>query len=100
MASWVRIPPIISFEDITVCKWSKHVLKFMVSWFKRKCSLVVELSTADRMVPSSNPGSSFIPALLAQSVEHQTFNLRATGSSPVQGCIDFLQQYLRLSSDF
>ena len=24
-------------------------------------------------------------ALLAQSVEHKTFNLRATGSSPVQG---------------
>ena len=29
-------------------------------------------------------------AWLAQSVEHQTFNLRVTGSSPVSGCLTFV----------
>ena len=34
--------------------------------------------------------SSPSEAWLAQSVEHQTFNLRVTGSSPVSGCLTFV----------
>ena len=37
-------------------------------------------------------------AWLAQSVEHQTFNLRVTGSSPVSGCLSFA--YTNEESEF
>ena len=35
----------------------------------------------------SNPVDDTISAPLAQSVEHQTFNLRAVGSSPTRGFV-------------
>ena len=35
----------------------------------------------------SNPVGNTISAPLAQSVEHQTFNLRVVGSSPTRGYV-------------
>ena len=41
-------------------------------------------ATVNRKIVGSNPTRVFF-ALLAQSVEHQTFNLRVAGSSPARG---------------
>ena len=41
-------------------------------------------ATVNRKIVGSNP-TRVLFALLAQSVEHQTFNLRVAGSSPARG---------------
>ena len=50
-------------------------------------------STVNREAVSSILTESVFLAPLAQSVEHQTFNLRAAGSSPAGGSIGRFQQF-------
>ena len=60
--------------------------------------LVVQVLSCKQEIPGSNPGDvtflliltqvSFV-SRLAQSVEHQTFNLRVMGSSPLPGVYPF-----------